>query len=284
MIAGQPSETALHVAAARAAQLRFDEAPHLLEDTLAVELLGPEKRALVEDYGNSGPWILIENRLFIPLRARYVEDRLAAGYARGIRQFVILGAGLDSFALRQPPGYEDLRIFEVDHPDSQRWKTERLASLGWSIPDNTELVACDFARTPASRALAKTRFDPAAPAIVSWFGVIYYLEEPVAARTLADLADHLAAGSELCFDAMRPWQELPERYHQLREAMGAFLAGAGEPHVNRYSAAELEETLRVAGFSDVTIEARSEIERRYLAPRNEKTPLSERFHLVTAIR
>jgi methyltransferase (TIGR00027 family) len=116
MIEDRPSETALEVAAARAAHLRFDPDPHLLEDVHAESLLDEEGRALIPRYGDDGPWILKENRLFLPLRARFAEDRLAEAHARGCRQLVILGAGLDSFAWRQPEGLADLRIYEVDHP------------------------------------------------------------------------------------------------------------------------------------------------------------------------
>ena len=118
MIEGEPSQTALHVAAARAAHLRFDPAPHLLEDPHAEPLLGERAEALIESYANGGSWLLIENRIAIPLRARYVEDRLDAAYRNGVRQLVVLGAGLDSYAFRTPTEQPELRVFEIDHPST----------------------------------------------------------------------------------------------------------------------------------------------------------------------
>src|SRR5678816_3697717 len=97
---GEPSHTALQVAACRAAHLRFDPAPHLLEDRIAEKLLGTEGEALIGSYADSAPWILLENRLFLPFRARYAEDLVAQAHRDGVRQLVVLGAGLDSFALR----------------------------------------------------------------------------------------------------------------------------------------------------------------------------------------
>ena len=175
MIEGRPSETALHVAAARAAHLRFDPAPHLLDDVHAENFLDEDGRTLIASYSDEGPWILIENRRFLPLRARWVEDRLAAAHARGVRQFVILGAGLDWFAFRQPAELTGLRIFEIDHPSTQRWKLDRLESIGLAPPENVRFVACDFEKTSVPEALAETDFDPNLPAVVSWMGVVYYL-------------------------------------------------------------------------------------------------------------
>jgi len=282
MIEGRPSDTALQVAASRAAHLRFDPAPHLLDDRQAADLLGPEAIALVDGYGNDGPWVLHENRLFIPLRARYVEDRMREGYARGVRQFIILGAGLDSFVFRQPAQLSDLRVFEIDHPSMQSWKQARLDALGWMVPDNARYVPCDFEKSRVSEVLAQTDFDPSQPAIVSWMGVVYYLEKTTVDEALRDLASILAAGSEVVFDVMRPWDELPERYEEIRAAMAKYLSGAGEPHVNRYRREEIVQTIRDAGFGEALVEEREEIEHRYLTPLETSIPLSHRFRLVVA--
>ena len=147
MIEGEPSHTALQVAAARAAHLRFDPPPHLLEDTQAEALLGADAEKWIGGYSNEGPWILLENRIFLPLRARYVEDRLRDAYAQGVRQLVILGAGLDSFAFRQPADLPGLSVFEIDHPSMQSWKRARIDGLGWTLPPNLRMVPCDFEKT-----------------------------------------------------------------------------------------------------------------------------------------
>ena len=159
MIEGRPSETALHTAAARAAHRLLDPEPHLLEDVRAAELLGADGEALIETYRDDGLWVLVENRIFIPLRARYVEDRLRVAYLNGARQYVVLGAGLDSFTFRQPAQLGELEIFEVDHPSTQDWKTARIDSLGWSVPDNVQFVPCDFETTSVSGALRDAGFN-----------------------------------------------------------------------------------------------------------------------------
>lgn len=284
MIEGRPSNTAFQVAAARAAHLKFDPPPHLLEDVHAEALLDDEGRLMIDGYKDGGPWILLENRLFLPLRGRVIEDRLAEAYARGVRQFVILGAGLDSFAWRQPTSLPDLAIYEVDYPSTQAWKQQRLAELDWTVPPNTQLVPCDFERSTAAAALRATDFDPSEPAVVSWAGVIYYLERATADSALANLASLLAPGSEVVLDVLLPWEDLPERYGKLRVEMQSYLAGAGEPHVNRYRAAEFEASARKAGFGGVTIVDRAELTRRYLAPIGTKHTLSERFFFAVLER
>jgi len=283
VIEGRPSETAIQVAAAREAHRRYDEGPPLLDDVHAAALLDESGRDLVETYGDEAPWILRENRLFLPLRARFVEDRLSEAYARGVRQYVILGAGLDSYAWRQPDGQEALRIYEIDHPSTQQWKVDRLAGLGWPLPPNARMVACDFEATTASEALAGTDFDPSQPTVVSWMGVVYYLERETAAAALRDLAAMLAPGSELVFDAMLPWEAMPERYHAIRAQMVAWLKGAGEPQKNRYLPAELVEVARTAGFGKTEVVDVPTLYARY-AKREPTAPLTERFFLAIAKR
>ncbi|HPG24129.1 MAG: class I SAM-dependent methyltransferase [Spirochaetaceae bacterium] len=284
MIEGQPSDTARQTAAARAAHLAFDPPPHLLEDRAAEALLGEDARALMEPYRDGGPWILAENRLFITLRARYAEDRLRAAHAQGVRQYVLLGAGLDSFAFRRPAALSDVTIYEVDHPSTQDWKRARLEELGWPIPENVHFVPCDFERRRASEVLRAAGFDPEGRAVVCWMGVVYYLRKETVATSLADLASLLADGSEVVLDYMRPWEELSARYLEIRDQMTAWLERAGEPQVTRYPREELLETIRKAGFAHAHTEDRDEIVRRYLRPLEIRIPLSERFGLAVATR
>ena len=278
-----PSQTALHVAAAREAHRRFDGAA-FLDDPHALDLLGAGGESLVATYGDDAQsWVLRENRLFIPFRARYVEDRLSAAHARGVRQLVILGAGLDSYAFRRPETEADVEVFEVDHPNTQRWKRERIATLGWALPETLHFVACDFETTAVSEALATTGFDSSAPAVVSWMGVTYYLEAETTASALADLRGVLAPGSEVVFDYQFPFEDFPERYQLLREAMASYLKGVGEPHVNRYRADDLRAVILGAGFSDAILEDPAEIRRRYFDPLDTDIPMSERFGLAVAL-
>jgi methyltransferase (TIGR00027 family) len=282
MIEDGPSLTALQVAAARAAHILFDPAPHLLDDRIALDLLGPEYASMVDGYRDEGSWMLLENRVSIPLRARYVEDRLASAYATGMRQLVILGAGLDSFAFRQPPDLTDLRVFEIDHPNMQSWKRGRLRSLGWSLPNNTFFVPCDFERVDTTEALRDSEFDPSEPAFISWMGVTYYLNKTTVEASLTHLAKFLAPGSQITLDLMRPWEELPSRYEEIRTALVEYLKGAQEPQINRYRPKEMTHTLSVAGFKTSQIERPEDIEREYRPKIGTKLPFSERFRFVLA--
>src|SRR5579871_1334778 len=126
-------------------------------------------------------------------RARFAEDALAAGLP-GYRQYVILGAGLDTFALRRGDLLaQGLRVYEVDHPATQAMKRERMARIGWTVPEGCALVATDLRSEPVDAALRRARFDPGVPTFVSWLGVTYYLEGAVWEATLAGLGRCLPA-------------------------------------------------------------------------------------------
>lgn len=284
MIAGEPSQTALHVAAARAAHLRFDPAPHILVDEFAERLLGERAEELVSSYADNGHFLLIENRLAIPLRARYAEDRLAAAYREGVRQLVVLGAGLDSYALRRPAEQRELQVFEVDHPSTQGWKTTRMAALGWEIPDFLSFVPCDFEKTKVSEVLRATHFKADEPAIISWLGVVYYLEPETVQRALVDLHGILAPRSEVVFDYQFPFEDLPERYCDLPRTMNAYLENVGEPQFTRYRPDTLKIVILEAGYAKAVLEERGDIYARYYAPISTKIPMSGRFGFAVAER
>jgi methyltransferase (TIGR00027 family) len=284
MIEGEPSQTALHVAAARAAHLRYDPGPHILVDDRAQALLGERAEALMQSYADDGSFLLVENRLAIPLRARYAEDRLAAAYRDGVRQLVVLGAGLDSYAFRRPTQLGELRVYEVDHPSTQAWKTARIAELAWEIPDFLTFVQCDFEKTQVSEVLKRASFVESEPAVVTWMGVVYYLEPETARHALVDLYDLLAARSEVVFDYQFPFEDLPERYAKIPKTMNTYLKGVGEPQLNRYRREELREVILAAGYAQALLPERDELHARYYAPLDTRIPMSERFGLAVARR
>ncbi len=279
---GEPSQTALQVAAARAAHLRFDPPPHLLEDRFAELLLGADAERSISAYGDDAPWILLENRLFLPFRARYAEDLVADAHGEGVRQLVVLGAGLDSFALRRPSALADLRVFEVDHPATQRWKRRRLEAIGDPLPDGLDFVECDFETTSLSDALRETDFHADAPAIVSWLGVVYYLSKETTARALAELRGLLAPGSAVVLDYQFPMESLPQRYRDVFAQQSAWLKGAGEPQVNRYRPEALQAVLIEAGFEQAELPERGALEARYFAAIGSKIRMAERFGMAVA--
>jgi len=279
---GEPSRTALLVAGARAAHLRFDPPPHLLEDRLAEGLLGEQAEALIGMHADGAPWILVENRLFLPFRGRFGEELALRMHGDGVRQLVILGAGLDSFAFRRPASLSDLHVYEVDHPATQRWKQARLAALGIGGLRGLAFVACDFETSSVSSALGATSFRSDRPAVVSWMGVVYYLAKDTVAKALAELRGLLAPGSAVVLDYQLPLDTLPQRYRDIFEQQSGFLRGVGEPQVNRYRPEEMRETVLSAGFARVELPSREEIRRRWFDPLASRIPMSERFGMAIA--
>jgi methyltransferase (TIGR00027 family) len=281
---GKPSWTAMQVAACRAAHLRFDPEPHLLDDRFAEPLLGPDAEGLIGLYASGGHWILQENRIFLPFRARFAEDLVADAYRAGVQQLVVLGAGLDSFALRRPAALSALRVFEVDHPATQRWKRERLARLGIAEPGFLTFAECDFETTSVSSALRRTAFRPDLPAVVSWMGVVYYLSAETARRALVELAQLLAPGSAIALDYQVPLDALPQRYRDVHAQMSGVLNRVGEPQVNRYRPDEIRDELIGAGFARTDLPTRAELYHRYFEPLGSPIPMSERFGIAVGWR
>ncbi len=203
MIASQPSRTALRVALRRAAHQVHDAKPLVFDDPLAVRILGPEYAAEIARTPDSRKRPFSAGlRAFMVARARLAEDALAERYAHaGVRQYLVLGAGLDTFAYRQP--YPGLRVFEVDHPATQAWKRDMLAAAGIAVPETLRLVAVDFERDSLEDRLrlAGFRFDQ--PAMTAWLGVVPYLTAE-AFRATAGLLGRFAPGSGVLFDYTLP--------------------------------------------------------------------------------
>jgi methyltransferase (TIGR00027 family) len=202
----QSSHTAEFTAAMRADHLLHDADP-LLDDAWALRLIEPGLRESVE----KGEYhaLLVRSGLrptqgHIVMRARFADDALAAAVTGGMRQLVVLAAGLDSSCLRRDPR---VRVIEVDHPASQRAKRERLTALGAPI-GGVEFLAVDFAREDLAAALARSSLDRTRRAFVTWIGVTMYLPVPIALATLAQIRASVAAGSELVFDYPIPQDQL----------------------------------------------------------------------------
>ncbi len=186
-------------------------------------------------------------RLFIAARSRFAEDSLAAAVARGVTQAVVLGAGLDTLALRHP--HRDLRVFEVDHPATQAWKRARLAAAGLDMPASLTLAPVDFEHGTLAVGLAQAGFDAGAPAFFAWLGVVPYLTTEAVIATLAFIAS--VPSAEVVFDYSVPRALLTPARGARAEAMGARVAAAGEPWLSHFDPAALAEQLRALGFADV---------------------------------
>ncbi|GII80650.1 S-adenosyl-L-methionine-dependent methyltransferase [Sphaerisporangium rufum] len=242
-----PSRTALTAAAARAAHLIVDAEPHIFADTLALPLLGDRAEELVAYHRLHGTHpVLAGARLAATTRGRFTEDRLAAAVARGTGQYVVLGAGLDSYAYRAGPGGP--RVFEVDHPATQDWKRAALAAAGIAVPPDVVFVPADLERDPPVTALARHGFDPARPAFVSWLGVTMYLTPDAVGRTLAALGG-LAPGTEVVLDHMVPEERRDELGRMYAAAVAPVAAEGGEPWRGIFAPEDMAALLAAHGFA-----------------------------------
>lgn len=253
---GEPSRTALGAARYRADHQTLDRAS-IFRDPLAAAIVtsGNEPDGRVDEVAGRGI------RMFIAARSRYTEDALADAYRAGVRQALILGAGLDTFAYRNPhPG---LRVFEVDHPDTQAWKRKRLADSGIAIPDSVTYLGVDFERDTLEHVLAASDFDISQPVFVIWLGVTVYLTRPAIAATL-DTVGGLAPGTELVLDYGIPYTPVTPEQIAAAEARERRLAAIGERWITFFTADEIAAELREAGLAVVEDLGPGEALGRYL--------------------
>jgi methyltransferase (TIGR00027 family) len=241
------SQTARTAAAARAAHLIVDQPPAIFSDTLAAALLGNEADEYVGYHRAHGSHVVLAGaRGQVVCRSRLAEDSLASAIGRGISQYVILGAGLDSFAYRSAFA-RSVRIFEVDHEPTQAWKRRQLAAARITVPENVTFVAADFETWSLAADLIRGGFDPAAPAFVSWLGVTMYLTTEAIGRTFAELA-MLAPGSQVVADYMMPAGMRDEAGNTYVELVGPSTAERGEPWLTFLSPADMSQLLALHGL------------------------------------
>jgi methyltransferase (TIGR00027 family) len=217
------------------------------------------------------------------MRSRYVEDQLDEAIKRGVLQYVILGAGLDSFAYRRPDLVDVVQVFEVDHPASQAWKRARLQSLRIELPGNLTFVPLDFERQALAETLRKNGYRSEAPALFSWLGVTYYLTTEAIFSTLQTVAS-MAAGTEIILEYGLPLSLLDEQARQGITAIMAQAASRGEPMVSFFESASLAAQVREFGFAEVWDFGPEEANARYFADRSDglRLPPSGGLHLMGA--
>ena len=205
---GQPSRTALFAAAARAAHLLVGGEPRILNDTVAIRLLGDQADALFSFHLTHGAHVVLAGmRVIVTARSRYAEDQSAEAVHRGIGQYVILG--LDSFAYRSPL-IDQVRVFEVDHPATQAWKRHQLAMAEIDEPDEVVYVPVDFRVDSLKERLTLAGFDPSREAFVSWLGVTQNLTQDSIDATLAVIGD-FASGMDSLGLIAREYDVTPQR-------------------------------------------------------------------------
>jgi methyltransferase (TIGR00027 family) len=247
------SRTALGAAAIRAAHWLVDGEPRILDDPIAARLIDAhDLERLVANGQALGTVSAKRLRTHVLLRSRYAEDRLARAARRGIGQLVVLGAGLDSFAYRQPDWARSLRIFEVDHPASQNDKRRRLAAAGIEVPGNVEFVGVDFERMSLGEGLRASALDLDRPTFFLCLGVLVYLTGE-AAQEIFQLVARFPPGTEIVFTFSRPRSSLSD--------LAGRAAALGEPWLTRWDPRGLQANLRKLGFSRVLFLGQAEAKR-----------------------
>jgi methyltransferase (TIGR00027 family) len=206
-------------------------------------------------------------RASVVARARFIEDLVEQEITRGVSQYVILGAGLDTFAQRRADLGGRLQVFEVDQPGTQEWKRQRLASLGYGVPDWLHLVPSDFEEGSWQKAIVAAGFDVTAPAVVASTGVSMYLTKEANAATLRQLASLLAPGSTVAMTFLLPLELLDEadRHGALLSQQGA--AASGTPFLSFFTPREMMSLALAAGFADVRHVCSADHNARYFAGR-----------------
>ena len=246
---GQPSPTALTAAAARAAHLIVDNEPVIFADTLAQAMLGERAEELISYHRAHGTHpVLAGARAQVTCRSRYAEDRLADAIGRGIGQYVLLGAGLDSFAYRSPLAGR-VRVFEVDHPATQEYKrrVREVAGGDGGTAGGVRFVAADFGRDSLGEALRRAGFDAGQPALVSWLGVTMYLDESAIEATVAVLGG-FAPGTEVVVDYMLPAGMRDAAGRMYADLVGQAAAEWGEPWRSVFAPRAMAALLARHGF------------------------------------
>ena len=276
---GQPSRTAWHVAQVRAVHQLLDE-PLVLDDPLALPILGAEaEAALRDDPFQFNDMMSRGLRAALVVRSRFAEDEAARAVADGVRQLVVLGAGLDTFSCRHGHDAADLRLFEVDHPATQGMKRQLLAQAGITLPDGLCFVAADFEHLSLGQMLADHGFDQTLPACFSWLGVSMYLSEATVMETLAYVAT-LAAGSSICFDFRLTEGLMNPVERVISHVVAKRCAEMGEPWLSAFDPQDLCAKVRALGFSQVQALGPEELNQRYLYRR--KDGLHTRSNLLWA--
>src|ERR1700683_5407159 len=239
----EPSRTALMIARQRVAHQVLDHGS-ILYDQFAMKILREDEKDVLQ-FATRHPLASI-GRLFTAARSRIAEDALSRAVERGVRQIVILGAGLDTFALRNPHGALEIRIYEVDHPATQAGKVERLAEAQIALPPWLILVPVDFEQDDVGEKLAAQGFQQNSPAFFTWLGVVPYLTLDAIGRTL----DYISSihNSEVVFDYVEPPEAFSEELRQIEKARAEQLEKIGERSDSRFEPAGIAAILRSHGF------------------------------------
>ena len=276
------SRTALGAATLRAVHQLLDE-PKVFTDPLAFKVIGADaETALRAELSPHLPPDRRSQRANIAARSRFAEDELAKAVAQGMRQYVLLGAGLDTFACRNPHEAAGLRVFEVDHPATQAWKRRQLAAAGLRLPKSLIFASVDFERQTLGEGLAPAGFKAELPAFFSWLGVTTYLSQDAVMQTLGFVAG-LEPGTTIVFTYSTSPDKLAPAERAIFAARAERVAAIGEPWRSFFEPAELARDLTRLGFSTIEDLGPAEIHARYFAGRNDGFHPGPTGHLMQAV-
>ena len=242
----ESSRTALMIARQRAAHQVLDHGS-ILHDPFAIRILGEDKADILQ-FATRHPSASI-GRLFTAARSRIAEDASLIAVAAGVRQIVILGAGLDTFALRNPQSERHIRIFELDHPATQADKCDRLAKAQIAPPPSLVFVPVDFEHDDLRTNLISAGFQLNEPAFFTWLGVVPYLTQDAIARTLDFISS--ISGAQVVLDYLGPPDEFSDELREIEKARAEQLEKMGEPSSSRFDRAGMAGILRAHGFGAI---------------------------------
>jgi len=278
--ANSPSATAERVAMRRAAHQVLDDPP-VFNDPLALRIVGSAKAEALQAQTEPSERTPLSSylRAFMAARSRFAEDQLALAVSNGTRQYVILGAGLDTFAYRSTD--EAVRVFEVDHPATQAWKRQRLAEVGIAVPPHLTFAPVDFETQTLADGLRAAGFDTGLCTFFSWLGVTQYLTQEGVMATLRFIAS-MPAGSAVVFDYGISPSLLQPPQRAAFDALARRVAAAGEPWRTFFDPAGLEAELRALGFGQVEDTGPDALNARYFKDRTDGLRVGSLTHLMYA--
>lgn len=260
----KPDNTAVRTALWRALHTEADAPPSIITDTIGLELIAPDEG------WRQRPDMHVEFtrrlRASMAARARFIEDLILEEARRGIGQYVILGAGLDTFAQRRPEIASGLQLYEIDQPGTQTWKKQRLQELGYGLPDWLHFVSVDFEKTSWWEALQQAGFEPRKPAVVASTGVTLYLTREAIRDTLRQLAT-LAPGSIVAMTFYLPINLMDATDQPLQEIAEKGAREAGTPFVSFFAPEQVLQLAVAAGFKEQKVVETKDLKQLYFANR-----------------
>lgn len=275
----QPDNTAIRVALWRAFHTQADAEPHILEDTVGLELIAPEEG------WQERPDIKYTQRLraSVVARSRYIEDIITTEIPKGTDQYVILGSGLDTFAQRNPDTASKIQIFEIDQPGTLTWKQKRLSETGFHIPENLHFVPVNFEKSSWWEQLLKAGFNIHKPAVIVCTGVTLYLTKSAIIETLQHMVS-LAAGSVVAISFYLPVKLLEKEDQPMQEMANKGAQQSGTPFISFFSPEEVIAIAKESGLNNTDLVSTEDIKDLYFKNRTDGlSPASGEFFLLARI-